>query len=124
MPSIASSILLGASLLGIAGATWSAQQPPASIGRSGEPDAARIIEAFGKQGIRIDSAEARDIRPDVLLALREAQDHGIGNSKVDFAAVEIKGAEIHIGSNILLAHTDVGIADQLMSDVCAKCSSK
>ena len=89
MPSIASSMLLSASLLGIAGATWSAQQPPASIGRSGEPDAARIIEAFGKQGIRIDSAEARDIRPDVLLALREAKDHGIGNSKVDFAAVEI-----------------------------------
>lgn len=89
MSSIASSILLSAGLLGSAGCAWSAQQPPASIGRSGEPGEARIIEAFGKQGIRINAAEAHGIRPDVLLALREAKDHGIGNSKVDFAAVEI-----------------------------------
>lgn len=54
-----------------------------------EPDAARIVQAFGRQGIRINPAEASGIRANVLLALQEARAHGIGNSKVDFAAVEI-----------------------------------
>jgi hypothetical protein len=53
------------------------------------PRDADIREAFGKQGIRLSAAEARGIRPNVLLALQEARAHGIGNSKVDFAAVEI-----------------------------------
>ena len=54
-----------------------------------EPAAAQIVEAFGKQGIRISESEAVRIRPNVVLALTEARDHGTGNSKVDFAAVEI-----------------------------------
>jgi hypothetical protein len=53
------------------------------------PSVAHIREAFGKQGIRLTVAEAGAVRPNVLLALREAAAHGIGNSKVDFAAVEI-----------------------------------
>jgi hypothetical protein len=53
------------------------------------PGNAEIIQAFGKQGIRINAAEAQGIRDNVLLALDEARAHGIGNSKVDFAAVEI-----------------------------------
>jgi hypothetical protein len=55
----------------------------------GEPSNAQIMEAFGKQGIRMNSAEAQGVRPNVLLALGEAHRHGLGNSKVDFAAVEI-----------------------------------
>jgi len=62
---------------------------PALRSESAEPDAARIVQAFGRQGIRINAAEASGIRPNVLLAMREARAHGIGNSKVDFAAVEI-----------------------------------
>jgi len=53
------------------------------------PSDADVIQAFGKQGIRINAAEARGIRPNVTRALEEARAHGIGNSKVDFAAVEI-----------------------------------
>jgi hypothetical protein len=49
----------------------------------------RIIEAFGKQGIRINAAEAQGVSANVRLALQEARAHGLGNSKVDFAAVEI-----------------------------------
>ncbi len=49
----------------------------------------QIVQAFGKQGIRINTAEAEGIRPNVRLALEEARQHGLGNSKVDFAAVEI-----------------------------------
>ena len=63
---------------------------------------AEIVGAFGKQGIRIDAAEARGIRENVLLALQEARAHGIGNSKVDFAAVEIAtelGLDTSPGSN-------------------------
>lgn len=48
-----------------------------------------IARAFGRQGIRVSSGEVEQIRDDVLVAVREARDHGIGNSKVDFAAVEI-----------------------------------
>ncbi len=55
----------------------------------GSPSDAEIAQAFGKQGIRINAAEARGIRDNVLRALEEARAHGIGNSKVDFAAVEI-----------------------------------
>jgi hypothetical protein len=53
------------------------------------PGEAEIVTAFGKQGIRINAAEARGIRDNVVVALTEARAHGIGDSKVDFAAVEI-----------------------------------
>jgi hypothetical protein len=65
---------------------------------------ADIVTAFGKQGIRISAAEAQKLRGNVLLALAEARSHGIGNSKVDFAAVEI-ATDLHLdtsaGSNAL-----------------------
>lgn len=55
----------------------------------GPPSDAAIVEAFAKQGMRINPAEARGIRDDVLVAIEDARAHGIGNSKVDFAAVQI-----------------------------------
>jgi hypothetical protein len=58
-------------------------------GAAGPPSDAEVMAAFGKQGIRIGGGEAAAIRGDVGLALEEARAHGIGNSKVDFAAVEI-----------------------------------
>ena len=58
--------------------------------RAGSPPSeADVRSAFARQGIRIDVAEAGAIRGDVGLALEEAGRHGIGDSKVDFAAVEI-----------------------------------
>src|SRR5512143_3638658 len=58
--------------------------------RAGSPPSeADVRTAFARQGIRIDVAEAGAIRGDVGLALAEACRHGIGDSKVDFAAVEI-----------------------------------
>ena len=62
----------------------------------------QIVQAFAKQGIRINLAEAAGIRPNVALAVQEARQHGIGNSKVDFAAVEIAhdlGLDTSAGSN-------------------------
>lgn len=62
----------------------------------------QIVQAFAKQGIRINGAEAAGIRANVLLAVREARQHGLGNSKVDFAAVEIAhdlGLDTGAGSN-------------------------
>ena len=56
---------------------------------AGPPPDEAVKAAFGKQGIRITDGEAKAIRDDVRLALAEARAHGIGNSKVDFAAVEI-----------------------------------
>jgi hypothetical protein len=52
-------------------------------------DLGQIVEAFGRQGLPINQAEASGIHANVKLALREARLHGLGNSKVDFAAVEI-----------------------------------
>lgn len=66
------------------------------------PTDAQIVEAFGKQGMRVNPAEARGIRADVLLALEEARANGFGSSKVDFAAVEIAnglGLDTSQGSN-------------------------
>jgi hypothetical protein len=75
--------------LGIVGAlavgTLAAAGSPAAF----FPSDADVAAAFGKQGIRLSVSEASAIRGDVELALREARAHGIGNSKVDFAAVEI-----------------------------------
>lgn len=56
---------------------------------SGDPTPSQIMQALGKQGIRVNAAEAEGIRPNVRLALEAARAHGLGNSKVDFAAVEI-----------------------------------
>ncbi len=74
-----------------------------SVSRAaGPPSEADVITAFGKQGIRISGGEAAAIRADVGLALEEARAHGIGNSKVDFAAVEIAqrlGLDTSPGSN-------------------------
>src|SRR5512134_3120516 len=69
---------------------------------SGPPPDAEVKAAFGKQGIRITDGEAGAIRSEVRLALAEARAHGIGNSKVDFAAVEIAtrlGLDTSPGSN-------------------------
>lgn len=66
------------------------------------PTDAEVRAAFGRQGIRLDATEAASIRADVRLALGEARRHGIGNSKVDFAAVEIShalGLDTSPGSN-------------------------
>jgi len=66
------------------------------------PSDADVMSAFGRQGIRLDAGEAAAIRADVRLALDEARAHGIGNSKVDFAAVEIAsrlGLDASPGSN-------------------------
>jgi hypothetical protein len=62
---------------------------PVLRAQNGQPSNPEIIGAFGKQGIRINAAEAQGIRNNVLLALEEARKAGVGNSKVDFAAVEI-----------------------------------
>ncbi len=71
--------------------------------RAGAPPTdADVIQAFAKQGMRINVAEARGIRDDVLVALEEARLHGIGDSKVDFAAVQIAtqlGLDVSPGSN-------------------------
>jgi hypothetical protein len=63
---------------------------------------ADIRAAFAREGIRLTPAEAEDIRDEVELALEEARRHGPGNSKVDFAAVEIAsrlGLDTGPGSN-------------------------
>jgi hypothetical protein len=53
------------------------------------PTDAEVMRAFAAQGIRLTPGEAAAIRDEVRLALAEACAHGIGDSKVDFAAVEI-----------------------------------
>jgi hypothetical protein len=78
------------------------QVAPIAVPPGGEPSNAEIVQAFAKQGMRINTAEASGIRANVLVALREARTHGIGNSKVDFAAVEIAqdlGLDTSQGSN-------------------------
>jgi hypothetical protein len=72
------------------------------VPRAAEPTNAQIVEAFGRQGIRINTAEAAGIRTNVLLALDVARKQGIGNSQVDFAGVEIAadlGLDTSPGSN-------------------------
>jgi hypothetical protein len=79
-----------------------AQAGPPAIRAGSSPSDGEVIEAFGKQGIRLAPSEAAEIRADVRLALREAGAHGVGNSKVDFAAVEIAdrlGLDTAPGSN-------------------------
>ncbi|HJU84432.1 MAG TPA: hypothetical protein VJ600_09490 [Holophagaceae bacterium] len=65
-----------------------------------------IVEAFAKQGIRLSMDEARRILPNVRLALQEARAHGLGDSKVDFACVEMGqdlGLDLGPGSNTVNA---------------------
>ena len=74
MPNLASTFLLSASLLGLATTSCVAQEKTSScLPAHGEPSNAQIMEAFGKQGIRINGAEAQGVRPNVLLALQEAR---------------------------------------------------
>jgi hypothetical protein len=84
MTRIASLLL---AFLSVAAAPVTAVTPV--VADRGTPSVNRIVEAFAKQGIRLSIAEAAAVRPGVLVALREAAAHGLGNSKVDFAAVEI-----------------------------------
>jgi len=61
-----------------------------------------IVNAFAKQGIRLQPTEAARIHANVANALREVRQHGAGNSKVDFSAVEIAqdlGLDTSPGSN-------------------------
>jgi hypothetical protein len=88
-------------LLAVAGAVTLVLQV-AQVPQTAEPTNPQIVDAFGKQGMRINAAEAAGIRPNVLLALKEGRARGIGNSKVDFAAVEIArdlGLDTSPGSN-------------------------
>lgn len=91
MRSFATTLLMSAGLL--AAPAFLVQGDPASCARPSDPysrvSAADIRKAFGKQGIRLSEAEAAGVRSNVLLALGETQRHGLGNSKVDFAAVEM-----------------------------------
>jgi len=95
MKNLIPTLLLSTGLLSAGAALYTAQAkpvpslPPDSDLR--EPGAAQIVSAFASQGIRINGAEAQGIRPNIRLALREARVHGLGNSKVDFAAAEIAG---------------------------------
>jgi len=92
--------LLGA-VLGLVVAS-AALGPTSAAQNEPPPPNAEILAAFGKQGMRLNPAEAQGIRENVRLALQEARLHGIGNSKVDFAAVEIAselGLDTSPGSN-------------------------
>jgi len=60
--------------------------------------AKKIVSAFERQGFRINTAEAGSIAANVQLAVNEARAHGIGNSKVDFAAVEI-AQDLSVGTD-------------------------
>jgi hypothetical protein len=77
-----SGLLAGIGLLALTGLGAAVQGP-------GGLSDQEIASAFGKQGIRMNPGEPAAIRADLVLAIREACAHGIGNSKVDFAAVEI-----------------------------------
>jgi len=87
-------LFVSASLLGSGAAAWMCQEKVNGCFQPSRPSTAlptdvQIREAFGKQGIRINGAEVSGVRANVLLALQDARLHGLGNSKVDFAAVEI-----------------------------------
>lgn len=93
MKSPVSPLLLCAGLVGTVACAWMTPGKPGADAPLQIPnpqsEEGRIIEAFGKQGIRINAAEAQGVSANVRLALQEARAHGLGNSKVDFAAVEI-----------------------------------
>ncbi len=92
----------GVSVLGILLGMVAALGAAAGTRPGAPPSEADVVAAFGRQGIRLDAGEAAAIRAEVRLALDEARAHGIGNSKVDFAAVEIAsrlGLNTSPGSN-------------------------
>jgi hypothetical protein len=94
-------VLVALCLLGN-GAPASHAQVIAPVSQDSRPSTEAIVGAFGKQGIRLQPAEAARISGNVATALREARQHGKGNSKVDFAAVEIAqdlGLDTSPGSN-------------------------
>ncbi|MDR1840547.1 MAG: hypothetical protein LBQ86_01305 [Holophagales bacterium] len=80
--------------------------------RSGELSAEKIVSAFGRQGFRINEAEVADIRANVQLAVSEARAHGIGNSKVDFAAVEI-ARDLSVGTDNATIRRIVAVIGEL-----------
>jgi hypothetical protein len=93
----------------------------AASGGRPTPSEAELRAAFLRQGIRIAPAEAAAIRPDVELALREARAHGLGNGKVDFAAVEVAsrlGLDTSRGSNSV-RNVVAAFRDLLERDACA-----
>lgn len=102
MTRIMPAFLLGAGLFGACFTAWMVQGTAAAgqpcQPRSGDPSPSQIIAALGKQGIHINMAEAQGVRANVLTALREVRAHGLGNSKVDFAAVEI-AQDLNLGTN-------------------------
>lgn len=94
-------VLVAMWLLG-SGVAASHAQVFAPVTQDSRPSAEAIVNAFGKQGIRLQPAEAARISGNVATALSEARHHGKGNSKVDFAAVEIAqdlGLDTSPGSN-------------------------
>ncbi len=94
--------ILAALLLLAGGAAVTRAQVLAPVPAEHRPSTEAIMNAFGKQGIRLQPAEAARIKNGVTTALREARQHGKGNSKVDFAAVEIAqelGLDTSPGSN-------------------------
>ncbi len=79
-------------LLGLAGLNALGNGPGTqtqAVSQTVDPSDSLIRDAFARQGIRITGAEGARIRANVFLAVQEARAHGLGNSKVDFAAVEI-----------------------------------
>nr|WP_320133056.1 hypothetical protein [uncultured Holophaga sp.] len=87
MKTLITSLLLGSGLL--AAGLGGSHPPSGRITPQQDPGPEVIRQAFGRQGIRLSLREAARIQPDVLQAIRDARAHGLGNSKVDFAAVQI-----------------------------------
>ncbi len=81
--------------------------------RTADPTDAEIQAAFARQGRPMNGAEAAGIRANVLLALREARSHGLGNSKVDFAAVEI-ARDLGLGTDPASLKRVVTVVGELM----------
>jgi hypothetical protein len=110
--------LIAASALGLVslGITALFHPPTDRAARMAELQEDAIRDAFAKQGIRTNPAELRSIRANVQIAVNEARQHGLGNSKVDFACVEIAqdlGLDTSAGSQSL-AHVRSAIG-QLMN---------
>lgn len=102
MKTLLAASLAAASLAVALPGTSSPSGPPVARQDPESLDTHSIVQAFARQGIRINGAEAAGIRANVQLAVREARQHGLGNSKVDFAAVEIAhdlGLDTGAGSN-------------------------
>jgi len=91
MRNLLSSLLISCGVLGVGAAVWTTQGSACVPARSFNPNPsdAQIQAAFAQQSLALNTAEVAGIRANVLLALQEARSHGLGNSKVDFAMVEI-----------------------------------